>query len=61
MTFLPMALSGNEDENEPESNPMSQPLYFMSASAFLVSFTNPNKQSFKVKSVFKARSHVYNS
>ena len=34
---------------------------YLSVSALLVSFTAPNKQSFKVKSVSKSRDHVSNS
>ena len=45
-----------------ESNPMPKPLYlYLSQSVFSVSFTNPNKQSFKVKSVFTSDDHVSNS
>ena len=41
------------ENSERESNTMPQPLYFcLSGSAFLVSFTDPNKQLFNVKSVF---------
>ena len=41
-------------KSERESNPMSQPLYlYLSGSAFLVSSTDPNKQLFDVKHVFR--------
>ena len=39
---------------ERESNPMTQPVYlYLSRSAFLVSFTDPNKQLPSAKSMFK--------
>ena len=48
-----MVSSGNAN-SERESNPMPYPLYlYLSRSAFLVSFTDPNKQLFNVKYVFK--------
>ena len=50
-----MLLSVNEN-SERESNPMPQPL-FLFGSAFLVSFTDPNKQLFNVKSIFKCSNH----
>ena len=41
------------ENSERESNTMPWPLYFcLSGSAFLVSFTDPNKELFNVKSVF---------
>ena len=47
-------------KSERESNPMSQPLYFhLSRSTFLLSFTDPNKQLFNVKSVFKLLNHGF--
>ena len=47
---------------ERESNLMPQLLnLYLSESAFLVGFTEPNKQHPKVKSVFKSRDHVSNS
>ena len=53
MTFFPMLPSVNEN-SERESNPMLQPLHLpYSGSAISVSFTDPNKQLFNVKSVFK--------
>ena len=53
MIFLPMLPSVNK-KSERESNPMSQPLYlYLSGSAFLVSSTDPNKQLFDVKDVFR--------
>ena len=43
-----------------ESNPVPQPLnLYLFRSAFLVSFTDPIKQLFNVKSVFKFRNHGY--
>ena len=57
MTFLPMLPSVNEN-SERESNPMPYPLYlYLSESAFLVSFTDSNKQLFNVKSAFKFLNH----
>ena len=48
-----MVASGNEN-SERESNPMLQLLYlYLCRSAFLVSFTDPNKQLPNLKSVFK--------
>ena len=48
-----MLLSGNEN-SERESNPIPQPLYlYLIRSAFLVSFTGPNKQLTNVKIAFK--------
>ena len=45
-----MLLTGNEN-SEPESSSVLQPLYlYLSRSAFLVSFTDPNKQLPNVKS-----------
>ena len=39
---------------------MSQPLYlYLSGSAFLVSFADPNKQFFSVKYVFKFPNHGF--
>ena len=53
MIFLPMLPSVNK-KSERESNPMSQSLYlYLSGSAFLVSSTDPNKQLFDVKHVFR--------
>ena len=53
MTFFLMVLSGNEN-SEGESNPMPKPMYlYLSRSAFLVSFTDPNKQLPNVKILFK--------
>ena len=40
--------------SERETNPMLSPLYlYLSRSVLLVSFTDPNKELFNVKSVFK--------
>ena len=53
MTFFLMVASSNEN-SERESNPMLQLLYlYLCRSAFLVSFTDPNKQLPNLKSVFK--------
>ena len=61
MTFFTILSSGNEN-NDCVSNLMPQPLYlYLSVSAFLVSFTAPNRQSFRANSVFKSRDHVPNS
>ena len=57
MTFFPMLLSVNEN-SERESIPMPSSLYLnISGLAYLVRFTDPNKQLFNVKSVFKFRNH----
>ena len=57
MTFLPMLPPANK-KSERESNSISQPLYlYLTESAFLVSFTDPNKQLFNMKSVFKFIDH----
>ena len=59
MTFPPM-LPSVTNNSEPESNPMPypMPLYlYLSESAFLVSFTDPNKQLFNVKLVFNFFNH----
>ena len=46
--------------SERESNPMPLPLYlYLSGSVFLASFTDPNKQLFNVKSVFKFFNHGF--
>ena len=56
-TFLPTLPSVNENFDR-ESNPMPYPLYlYSSVSAFVVCFTDPNKQLFSVKSVFKSLDH----
>ena len=55
-TFLPILQPVNENTKQ-ESNPMLLYLY-LSGSAFLVSFTDPNKQLFNVKSRFKFLKHV---
>ena len=53
MTFFPKFPSVNKNP-ERESNPMPLPVYlYLSRSAFLVSFTDPNKQLRNVKSVLK--------
>ena len=53
MIFFPKLPSVNAN-SERKSNPMQQPVYlYLSRSAFLVSFTEPNKQLPNVKSVFK--------
>ena len=52
-----MLLSVNEN-SERESIPMPSSLYLnISGLAYLVRFTDPNKQLFNVKSVFKFRNH----
>ena len=57
MTFSPTLPSLNEN-SERETNPLPQPLYlYLYRSAFLVSFTDPNKQLPNVKSVFKSLDH----
>ena len=59
MTFFHTFPSANEN-SERESNPMAKLLYlYLSGSSILGSFTDPNKQSFKLKSVFKSRERVY--
>ena len=59
MTFFPTLPSVNKN-SEQESDPTSllQHLY-LSGSAFLVSFTDPNKQLFNVKSVFRFLNHGF--
>ena len=53
MTFFLMVPSGNEN-SERESNPMPKPLYlYLSRLAFLVNFTDPNKQLPNAKFVYK--------
>ena len=55
MTFFPMLPSGNDKR---ESNPMPQQLYlYLSGSAFLVSFADPNRQLSNVNSAFKFLNH----
>ena len=49
------------ENSERELNYMPQPLYFyLSGSAFLVGFTDPNKQFLSVKPVFKFPNHGLN-
>ena len=61
MGIFPMLLSDNKT-TERRWNPMLLPLYlYLSGSVFLVSFTDPKKQSFKLKSVSKSRDHISNS
>ena len=56
-----MLSSGNKKDDS-ISNLMLQPLYlYLSASAILVSFTAPNRQSFRENSVLKSHDHVPNS
>ena len=58
--FFPMLSSVHENSTH-ESNPMSQLLYlYLSGSAFLFSFTAPNKQLLSVQSAFKSFDHVSN-
>ena len=46
------------ENSERESNPMPQLLYLrLSGSAFLISFTDPNKQLPNVKAMFKSFDH----
>ena len=53
MTFFCNFSPVNEN-CEQKSNPMPQlPYLYLSGPAFLVSFADPNKQLFSVKSVFK--------
>ena len=57
MIFLPILPSVNEN-SERESNPLQELLYlYLSRSAFLVSFIDPNKQLPNVKSVFRSLGH----
>ena len=57
MTFFHMLPCANENSKR-ESNPMLSLLYlYLFGSAFLVSFTDPNKQLFNVKSVFQFLDH----
>ena len=61
MIFSTMLSSGNKKDDS-ISNLMLQPLYlYLSVPAFLVSFTAPNRQSFRENSVFKSHDHVPNS
>ena len=51
MTFFPWVSSVNKNF-EQESNPMLEPVYlYLSRSAFLISFTDPNEQLPNAKSV----------
>ena len=60
MIFLRMLPSVNKN-SEQESNPMTQPLYlYISGSASLVRFTDPNKELFYVKPVLKFLNHGAN-
>ena len=53
MTFFSKLPSVNKN-SERESNSMPEPLcLYLSRSAFLVSFTDPNKQLFNGNAVFK--------
>ena len=53
MTFFPKLPSVNKN-SERESNPMSLPVYlYLSRSAFLVSFKDPNKQLPNAKSLMQ--------
>ena len=59
MKFYPVDLSVNEN-SEQESNPTLYLLYLhLCRPAFLVSFTDPNKQLLNVKSVFKSLNHGF--
>ena len=56
-----MLPSANKN-SERESNPILYPLYFyLFGSPFIASFTAANKQSFRVKPVFKSRDYLSNS
>ena len=56
-----MLPSANKN-SERESNPIPYTLYFyLFGSAFIASFTAPNKQSFRVKPIFKSRDYLSNS
>ena len=47
------------ESSEQESDPLLQPLFlYLSGPAFLVSSTDPYKELFAVKSVFKSFDHV---
>ena len=60
VTVFP-SLPSVSETSERESNPMPDLLYlFLSRSAFLVSFTDPNKQIFNIKSMFKFLNHGFN-
>ena len=59
MKFFPMLLFLNKSP-ERELNPLPGSLsLYLSGSAFLVSFTDPHKQFFNVKSVFKFLNHRF--
>ena len=59
MTFFPTLPSVNEN-SEQKSNPILWPLYlYLPRSPFLISSTDPNKQLFNVKSVFKFLNHGF--
>ena len=59
MTSFLMLPSVNENY-ERESNPMPKQLYLhLFTSAFLVSFTDPNKQFFYVRSEFRFLNHGF--
>ena len=61
MTLFPKLPLVNEN-SERESNPMLQSLHlYLSGSAFLARFLDANKQSFRVKPVFKSREYASNS
>ena len=57
MVFFPVLPSVNKN-CERESYPIAQPLYwYLSASAFLFSFKDPNKQLPNVKFEFRSLDH----
>ena len=57
MTFF-TRLPSVYKNSEQKSNHIPRPLYlYLSGSAFLVSFTDPDKQFLNVKSVFKFLNH----
>ena len=52
----------NPKNSDRESNSTPHPDYeYLSVSSFLITLTLPNKQPFRVKSVFKSCDHVSNS
>ena len=60
MTFFSILPSGNEN-SERKLNQLPYPVYTcLSGSAFLVSFTDPNKQLPNAKSAFKSPAHWFN-
>ena len=61
MTFLPQS-KFEVEKIERESSPIPYPEYqYLFGSAFLVSFTVPKKQSFRVDFAFRSCDHLSNS